>query len=155
MFRPLTPRRHPGKLGRDRIAQHEMGDAMSTRANLGELIEDARQQLRRAEGRLTEDEQVKDAQRAEVEKLKGFMLRKLQITASIDLNLQVTWSDGHPVAILRAEDKTFHVRKLDSEEMYGLFIIEGSVEREIARIESVDDNFSARLIAAIGDAIGA
>ena len=127
---------------------------MSTRANLDELIEDARQQLRRSEGRLTEAEQIKDAQRAEVEKFQGFLLRQIRVLASVELCMKVIWADGHPVANLKAEDKVLRLHKIEGHDMYGLFLVAGEgVEQEITRIGGSDPHFGNRLLVAIGDAV--
>ena len=60
------------------------------------------------------------------------------------------------MAILDAENQIFHLRNAAAEDnSYLLYIVEGGNEREIARIEADDPNFSSRVLVGIGDAGGA
>ena len=125
------------------------------REDLEELIKDAEKVIRKASGvLLTEDEQSDEAHKAAVDELQKFLLRRLGTAAAFGLMLGVTWSADGPVGRLDTGDNVFHVRKAAESDSYRLFIVEGSAEREVFRIEASDPQFGSRILVAIGDSIG-
>jgi hypothetical protein len=122
---------------------------------LKELIRDARKELRKAAGLpLSQEEQNEDLQKAAVTELRKFILSRLGVRLPDLLNGKVVWTENGPALILDAEDgHVFHMRKDGDSGGYLLFIIEGNVKREIARIESSDANFASHVLVAIDDAI--
>ena len=124
------------------------------KSELQELIRNARKELRKASGLpLTSEEQNEDLRNTAVAELEKFTLSHLGVQVLIELRGQVIWTKKGPAAILKAENHIFHLRKEGDGDSYALFIIEGDVEREIARIESCDPCFASRVLVAIGEAV--
>ena len=124
------------------------------KSELQELIRNARKELRKASGLpLTSEEQNEDLRNTAVAELEKFTLSHLGVQVLIELRGQVIWTKKGPAAILKAENHIFHMRKEVDRDSYALFIIEGDVEREIARIESCDPCFASRVLVAIGEAV--
>ena len=124
------------------------------KSELQELIRNARKELRKASGLpLTSEEQNENLRNTAVAELEKFTLSHLGVQVLIELRGKVIWTKKGPAAILKAENHIFHLRKEGDGDSYALFIIEGEVEREIARIEARDPCFASRILVAIGEAV--
>jgi len=117
-------------------------------------VRHARKELRKASGQpLTAEEQNEELRNTAVAELHKFMLRHLGVSVLIELMGEATWTEKGPAAVLKAENHIFHLRKEGDGDSYALFIIDGDVEREIARIEAHDPCFANRVLVAIDEAV--
>lgn len=121
--------------------------------SLQDMIAEARKEIRKASGApLTPEEQEEDQHKAAVTELRGFILRSLDVTALVKMQMHVTWTQKGPAAILKTEDRVFHLRRDRDRKSCVLLLIDGQRETEIARIEAYDQYFGSRVLVAIGDA---
>jgi hypothetical protein len=124
------------------------------KAELQELIRDARKELRKASGLpLTPEEHFEDSRKAALEDMQIFMLRNLGVNLSMLLAGRAEWTDKGPAVILNTGVHVFHLRKKEGNGSCFLFIVGGDGEREIARLEASDPIFSSRVLVAIDDAV--
>jgi hypothetical protein len=120
-------------------------------AELQELIRDARKDLRKASGLpLTPEEENEDLRKAALDELENFILRQMGVRLTMLLNIRVAWIENGPAVTFDAEGQVFRMRKDNCS--YILRVLDGGGEREIARIEGSDPNFTSRVLVAMDDA---
>jgi hypothetical protein len=124
---------------------------MNVSSNLKSYIDEARIELRRVLGTMTDEDLRAAEQRKQAVALEDFIASRLgNHLAFVLLHLDII-SNGETSRVrFSCEGKEFHLFSI-TQEIWQLSVIADTTALEIARIESTDPLFKEKILTAIGD----